>query len=130
MFRRSIGTFERLSRARSRPPTTILPLVGSSSFSSSRTSVDLPEPDAPTTKTNSPLSMWNVTSLQRDDVGLVDLRHRLEDDHRAGARARVVSSGAVDESGRRGVGCEIWFLHGGFRGRAATEAPGAKVWKV
>ncbi len=62
MLRRSIGTFERFSRARSRPPTTILPLVASSSLSSRRTSVDFPEPEAPTTKTNSPLSMWKVTS--------------------------------------------------------------------
>ena len=62
MLRRNIGTFERFSRPSSRPPTTILPPVGSSSLSSSRTSVDLPEPEAPTTNTNSPLSMWNVTS--------------------------------------------------------------------
>ena len=41
----------------------------SSSFSSSRTSVDLPEPEAPTMKTNSPLSMWNVTSRSATTSG-------------------------------------------------------------
>jgi len=61
-FRRSIGTFERLSRPRSRPPTMIRPRVGSSSLSSSRITVDLPEPEAPTTNTNSPLSITNETS--------------------------------------------------------------------
>ena len=40
----------------------ILPEVGSSSFSTRRTIVDLPEPDAPTMKTNSPLSIANETS--------------------------------------------------------------------
>ena len=40
----------------------IRPEVGSSSFSSRRMIVDLPEPDAPTTKTNSPLSITNETS--------------------------------------------------------------------
>src|SRR5579885_849 len=69
MLRRSIGTFERFSRARSRPPTTILPFVGSSSLRSSRTSVDLPEPEAPTTNTNSPLSMWKVTSRSATTSG-------------------------------------------------------------
>src|SRR5207245_1149240 len=62
MFRRSIGTFERRRRVRSRPPTMIRPRVGSSSFSMSRTIVDFPDPDAPTTKTNSPFSITNVTS--------------------------------------------------------------------
>ena len=32
-------------------------------------SVDLPEPDAPTTKTNSPFSMTNVTSLRAATSG-------------------------------------------------------------
>ena len=37
------------------------PLVGSTSLSRSRMSVDFPEPDAPTTNTNSPLSMTKET---------------------------------------------------------------------
>src|SRR5215218_9965140 len=69
MLRRSIGTFDFLSRVRSRPPTTILPSLGSSSFSSNRTSVDLPDPDAPTMKTNSPLSMWKVASSRATTSG-------------------------------------------------------------
>ena len=60
-LRRSIGTFECLSRPRSRPPTRMRPEVGSSSFRSRRMIVDLPEPEAPTTKTNSPLSITNET---------------------------------------------------------------------
>ena len=60
-FRRSSGTFERLRRTRSRPPTTIRPSVASSSLRMRRTTVDFPEPEAPTTKTNSPLSMVNET---------------------------------------------------------------------
>ena len=61
-FRRSSGTFPRRSRARSRPPTKMRPDVGSSSFRISRISVDLPEPEAPTTNTNSPFSITNETS--------------------------------------------------------------------
>ena len=39
------------------------PSVGSISFSSSLTSVDLPEPEAPTMKTKSPFSITNETSF-------------------------------------------------------------------
>jgi hypothetical protein len=39
-----------------------LPLVGDSSFSSSRMNVDLPDPDGPMKKTNSPFSTETVTS--------------------------------------------------------------------
>ena len=60
-FRRRSGTLEPLRRPRSRPPTMILPPVGSTSFSRSRMSVDLPDPDAPTTKTNSPFSITKET---------------------------------------------------------------------
>src|SRR6266508_3630502 len=68
-LRRSIGTFECFSRPRSRPPTRILPAVGSSSLRSRRISVDLPEPDAPTTKTNSPFSITKETSLSASTSG-------------------------------------------------------------
>ena len=40
----------------------IRPVVGSTSFSSSFRSVDLPDPDWPTMKTNSPFSIPNETS--------------------------------------------------------------------
>jgi hypothetical protein len=68
-FRRSIGTFDRFSRARSRPPTTIVPDVGSISFSINRMIVDFPEPEAPTTNTNSPLSITNETSVSAATFG-------------------------------------------------------------
>ena len=51
-----------LSVARSLPPTTILPLVASSSFSSIFATVDLPEPDSPTSAIVVPLGIWNDTS--------------------------------------------------------------------
>ncbi len=38
------------------------PVVGVSAASSSRMNVDLPEPDGPIRKTNSPLSIFNETS--------------------------------------------------------------------
>src|SRR3954467_10704230 len=62
MLRRSSGTLPRPRRVRSRPPTMIRPCVGSISFSSRRISVDLPEPDAPTTNTNSPFSITKETA--------------------------------------------------------------------
>ena len=40
------------------------PLVGSISFSKRRINVDLPEPEEPTTKTNSPLLISRDTSLK------------------------------------------------------------------
>ena len=62
MLRRRIGTFDRFSLGSERPPTIRLPDDTSSSFSSSLMNVDLPEPDAPTRNTNSPLSICRVTS--------------------------------------------------------------------
>ncbi len=46
----------------SRPASRILPWSGSSSRRSRRSSVVLPEPDDPTTNTNSPLSIDNEMS--------------------------------------------------------------------
>jgi hypothetical protein len=46
-----------------------LPAVGSISLRISRMIVDFPDPDAPTTKTNSPLSMTNETSLRAATFG-------------------------------------------------------------
>ncbi len=51
-----------LTLARSLPPTTILPLVASSSFSSILATVDLPEPDSPTSAMVVPFAIWNDTS--------------------------------------------------------------------
>src|SRR4051795_3737592 len=61
-LRREEGILERGTWARSWPATVIEPKVGSDSLISSRTSVDLPEPEAPTTKTNSPGWTAKVTS--------------------------------------------------------------------
>jgi len=68
-LRRSWGTFEPLRRPRSRPATKMRPEVGSSSFSNRRMTVDLPDPEAPTTKTNSPFSMTNDTSERAATFG-------------------------------------------------------------
>ena len=46
----------------SRPATMMRPDVEFSSRNSRRSAVDFPEPDGPTTKTNSPLLMSNETS--------------------------------------------------------------------
>ena len=45
------------------------PEVGSSSFRSSRIIVDFPEPEAPTTKTNSPFSITKETSESAVTLG-------------------------------------------------------------
>ena len=59
--RRSAGTFQFDSLARSLPATCTRPAVGTSSLSTSRRKVDLPEPLEPTRKTNSPFSMSTST---------------------------------------------------------------------
>src|SRR6266567_2523505 len=56
ILRRRCGTFQLVSRARSLPATWIRPSVGRSSLSTRRKKVDLPDPDGPTRKTNSPFS--------------------------------------------------------------------------
>ena len=53
--------------------------------------VVLPEPEVPTRKTNSPLSISAVDLPQRDSAALVDLGHILEPDHAEGG-APVVGS--------------------------------------
>ena len=67
--------------------------------------VDFPEPDGPTTKTNSPFSMTNETPLEGDDVRLVHLADVLEHDHRGrGRRTLTVRRSDVrplEERGRR-----------------------------
>src|SRR5581483_6299377 len=68
-LRRSSGTLPCFSLERSRPPTMMRPLVGSISLSRSFTSVDLPDPDAPTTKTKSPFSITKVTPLRAATSG-------------------------------------------------------------
>src|SRR6266498_1860661 len=60
--RRSAGTFQEASRFNSLPATHMRPALGRSSLISRRMKVDLPEPDWPTTKTNSPLPISTETS--------------------------------------------------------------------
>ena len=52
----------------------MVPRVGTSSRSSSRRNVDLPEPDGPIRKTNSPLSIDTVT---RSSAGRVEVLYTL-----------------------------------------------------
>ena len=68
------------------------PSVGSISFSSSFTSVDLPEPDAPTMNTKSPFSITNETSFSAVTSGSYTFVTFLEHDHRA--RRRYGTRGA------------------------------------
>ena len=106
MLRRSCGTRERRSFDSERPPTMTLPRVASISLSSSRIIVDLPEPDAPTRKTHSPLSICSETSaLQARHVARVDLRDVLEHDHRAG-RGRGLALVLARDGRHRGVRLE------------------------
>src|SRR6202044_1420821 len=71
ILRRRWGTFQLVSRARSRPATWIRPSLGRSSFSTSRRNVDLPDPDGPTRKTNSPFSTSRVTFSSAGRLWLV-----------------------------------------------------------
>src|SRR3984957_7286013 len=63
MFRRRNGTRNLERSVRSRPASRIRPLSGNSSRSNNRRKVVLPEPEAPTKKTNSPFSISRVMSL-------------------------------------------------------------------
>ena len=67
--RRWAATFDRRRCTRSWPSTSIDPEVGMSSRISRRRKVDLPDPDGPMTKANSPFSTSMVTSSR---AGLVE----------------------------------------------------------
>src|SRR5215467_6423183 len=71
MRRRRYGTFQLVSLARSFPATWIRPSVGRSSRRISRRKVDLPEPDGPTRKTNSPFSTSRLTFSRAGRLWLV-----------------------------------------------------------
>ncbi len=70
MVCRSRGTLRRGSLATSKFDTITRPLLGTSSRSNNRRNVDLPEPDGPMRKTNSPLSTSTETfsSAGREEV--------------------------------------------------------------
>ena len=116
MLRRSIGTFERLSRVRSRPPTTILPPVALELLQQQAHERRLA--GAGRADDEDELALVDVERdvAQRDDVGLVDLRHGLEHDHRAGAGvgARSASTGGSARAVAVSEWDEVWFLHGGI----------------
>jgi hypothetical protein len=62
IWRRMLGIFQECSRFSSRPATYTRPAVGRCSRRISLRKVDLPDPDAPTRKTNSPFSISTSTS--------------------------------------------------------------------
>ena len=62
-LRRKYGTLRLEIAPRSCPSTWMDPLVGFSSLSTRRRNVDLPEPEAPTRNTNSPLRISRLTPL-------------------------------------------------------------------
>ena len=64
IWRRSAGTFQCESLAEVLAGDVDLPRSARSSLSTSRRKVDLPEPDAPTRKTNSPFSISTETSVE------------------------------------------------------------------
>ncbi|EAP99815.1 hypothetical protein JNB_06589 [Janibacter sp. HTCC2649] len=68
--RRKRGTLRADRVPRSRPATRTVPAVAFSSRRASRSIVDLPDPEGPTTKTNSPRSTLTFTSVS---AGRVDL---------------------------------------------------------
>src|SRR5436190_9909836 len=134
MLRRSVGTFDRFSFGSDLPPTIRLPEVGSISFKRSLMKVDLPEPDGPTRKTNSPLSICTETS-SRPTIdgsyifvmpskmiiasaaggGSVRLRGR-----RDGAAASMVGVGTATAA----CWSSVSSLMGGVGGRADGRLPG------
>ena len=107
MLRRRYGTFHDDSVAMSLPATKIRPCSGVSSLFTRRRNVDLPEPDAPTRKTNSPFSMSTVASLQGDDLALVDLGDVLELDHGRRRGYQRPLSDSRHSGGRRNIAIRL-----------------------
>ena len=106
MLRRSCGTRERRSFCSERPPTITLPAVGSISLSSSLMNVDLPEPEGPTRKTNSPLSIVSETSSRPKMPGWYTLRDLVEQDHRrAGAGGLLGAPPALRSASSSAASC-------------------------
>ena len=75
-------------RATSRPVTRTVPLVGLSRVPIRCSSVDLPDPDGPTTATSSPAATVRLTPVERPHRRLprVHLRHPLQFQHRYSGR--------------------------------------------
>jgi hypothetical protein len=69
MVRRRCGICECGKTPMLRPLTRIWPVVGGSSRKSSRKSVDLPAPEGPVRKTNSPGATWKEMSRRASRNG-------------------------------------------------------------
>ena len=83
---RSRGTRRRGSLATLRSFTVIVPRVGTSSRSRSRRNVDLPDPEGPMRKTNSPLS---ISAETRSSAGRVEVLYTLV------TRSRRITAGRL-----------------------------------
>src|ERR1700709_1257698 len=81
------------------------PCVGVSSASSRRMNVDLPEPDGPMRKTNSPLSILRLTL---SSAGRADCLYCLVTLSRLIITARQCSGGAQRLSDATGTGVTVW----------------------
>src|SRR3954469_19932453 len=112
MLRRRYGTFQWLRVLISLPATQMLPASGSCSLVRRRRKVDLPEPDGPTMKTNSPLAMSTEQSRRATVVPLYDL---VTWSRRIMGRSRV----PVARFGRESPSCRRRV-----RGAAAGGGPG------
>ena len=88
------------TRVTSRRRSWTVPAVTFSSPAIIRSSVDLPQPDGPTSTTNSPVADLQRDVVDRVDAAVVDLRHALERDRRS---AHPFT--AVEASDRTNVRC-------------------------
>src|SRR3712207_8902295 len=73
---------------RSRPSTSTVPALGSTSRLSNRTSVDLPEPDSPMTTNSSPRSTAKLTSWT---ASVAPVRRRISERPRPSSASRKAS---------------------------------------
>src|SRR4051794_6660631 len=129
MLRRRIGTLARFSLGSERPPTIRLPLVTSISFRSSLMKVDLPEPDAPTRKTNSPLSIWSVTSSRPMMFGSYRFVTESNTIIAADAERRSAAGSATGCSTGSGAAVmrSVWSVMGAEIGREGASTPRIRV---
>lgn len=99
-LRRKYGTLREEIEPRSCPSTWMLPLVGFSSFRMRRRQLDLPEPDAPTRKTNSPRS---TSRLMPFSAGRVVPEYCLDT-----CSNRIMTSRDYASSGASAVSARAW----------------------
>ena len=110
-WRRSAGTFQLDSRARSFPATCTWPLVARSSLRTRRRKVDLPEPGLPDQEDELPLADLDADVVQRrPGLARVELGDVLEADH------GCITTGASEGDGSPAVARRPCGLPGGYRG--------------